>query len=178
MTSKGTAMIPAVPLGRFIPLPIFYDNAPLSLLAVMLFPDDLTLARKHVAHLLNRGTLQSTLGAGVQVDNVYMVAILSDVDDGQPDQKLVARRRYWASGCGQVVKVLFALINSNDARVREHASWEQAILLVERENGHLHRGKRSSLSRHLRRFAPVLHFLGALKLRPTDHARRARRKRC
>jgi hypothetical protein len=39
--------IPITPLAttqRLIPLPVFYDNAPLSLLAVMLFPDDLARA--------------------------------------------------------------------------------------------------------------------------------------
>ena len=30
---------------RLIPMPVFYDNTPLSLLAVTLFPDDLDLAR-------------------------------------------------------------------------------------------------------------------------------------
>ena len=79
--------IPVTPVAptRLIPMPIFYNNAPLSLLAVMLFPDDLDLARKTVAHFLSGGTLQSTLGAGVQIDNRYMAAILSDLADGEPD---------------------------------------------------------------------------------------------
>ena len=152
-------------------MPIFYDNAPLSLLAVMLFPDDLDLARKCVAHLLSHGTLQNALGAGVQLDGRYLTAILDDLKDGQPGQRLVARRRYWASACGQIVKVLFALINSNDARVREHASWEQAIKLAEREIGHTVRRSGSSLHVHLRRFRPVLHLCGAFEMAREETAR-------
>jgi hypothetical protein len=149
---------------RLRPLPIFYDNPPLSFYAVMLFPDDLVLARKLVARLLNLGTLQSTLRAGVQIDNRYLMAILDDLKDGQPDQKLFARRRKWASGCGQVVKVLFALTNDRDPRVYECASWEQAIKQVEREIGRVKRGNRSSLHVQLRLFRPVLHFCGAYEM--------------
>jgi hypothetical protein len=148
---------------RWIPMPIFYGNPALSFLAVMYFPDDPTLARKLVAKLLNR-TLQSTLGAGCQLDNRYLIAILDDLRDGQPDQRLVAKRRKWASGCGQVVKALYALTNSPDPRVREHASWEQAIKQVERTIGRHERGNRSSLHVQLRRFRPVLHFCGAFEM--------------
>jgi hypothetical protein len=151
---------------RLIPMPVFYDNAALSLLAVMFFPDDMMLARKCVAHLLSHGTLQSTLGAGIKIDNRYMMAILDDLKDGRPEQKLVARRRYWASACGQVVKVLFALINSNDERVRERACWEAAVKIAEREIGRTIRrsGSTSSLQVHLRRFRSVLHIAGAFEL--------------
>lgn len=156
--------VPITPT-RLLPLPIFYDNPTLSLLAVMLFPDDLTLARKFVARLLNQGTLQSTLRAGCRLDNRYLLAIFDDLKDGQPDQRLVARRRYWASACGQVVKALFGLVNSRDPLVREYASWEQAIKQAEREIGRAERGKRSSFHvQHLRRFRPVLHFCGAFEL--------------
>jgi hypothetical protein len=148
---------------RWIPMPIFYGNATLSFYAVMLFPDDLILARKLVAKLLNR-TLQSTLGAGCQLDNRYLIAILKDLNDGQPDQRLVAKRGKWASACGQVVKVLFALTNDSDPRVRECASWEQAIKQAERTIGRVKRGNRSSLHVQLRRFQPVLHFCGAFEL--------------
>jgi hypothetical protein len=58
---------------------VFYDNPSLSMLSVMLFPDDLDLARKCVAHFLSSGTLQDTLGAGVQIDKPYMAAIISDL---------------------------------------------------------------------------------------------------
>ena len=47
-------------------MPVFYANPTLSMLSVMLFPDDLTLARKFVARLLSHGTLQGALAAGVQ----------------------------------------------------------------------------------------------------------------
>lgn len=113
------------------PLPIFYDNVPLSLLAVMLFPDDLTLARKLVARLLAQGTLQSVLQTGVRVDAGYMTDVLDDLRSGEPREKLVRRRRYWASACGQVVKALFAMINSVDEQVRERASWQAAIRQAE-----------------------------------------------
>ena len=53
------------------------------MLSVMLFPDDLDLARKCVAHFLSSGTLQDTLGAGVQIDKPYMAAIISDLADGR-----------------------------------------------------------------------------------------------
>jgi hypothetical protein len=148
---------------RRIPMPVFYGNPELSFLAVMFFPDDMTLARKLVAKLLNR-TLQSTLGAGCQLDNRYLIAILEDLNDGQPDQRLVAKRRKWASGCGQVVKVLFALTNSRNPVSCQHASWEQAIKQVERSIGRTKRGNRSSLHVQLRRFRPVLHFCGAFEL--------------
>ena len=166
--------VPITPLAttqRLIPMPIYYGNPPLSLLAVMFFPDDLTLARKAVAHLLSHGTLQSALGAGVQIDNRYMTAILDDLRDGLPDQKLVGRRRYWASACGQVVKVLFALINSNDERVREYASWEQAIKLAEREIGRTIRRSPSSLLHHLRRHRAALHICGAYEMAREETAR-------
>lgn len=159
--------VPVTPIAtttRLIPMPIFYGNAPLSLLAVMYFPDDLTLARKLVAHFLSSGTLQSTLGAGVQIDNRYMAAILSDLADGQPDQRLVGRLRYWASACGQVTKALFALINSNDERVRGSASWERAILLAERESGRTIRRSGSSLLHHLRRHRAALHICAAFEM--------------
>jgi hypothetical protein len=149
---------------RRIPMPVFYGNPALSFLAVMFFPDDLILARKLVAILLNQGTLQSALSAGCQLDNQYLLAILDDLRDGQPGRELVVRQRKWASGCGQVVKVLFALTNSPDLRVREYASWEQAIKQVERTIGRTERGNRSSLHGQLRRFRPVLHFCGAFEL--------------
>jgi hypothetical protein len=148
--------VPITPLQptRWIPMPVFYGNPALSFYAVMLFPDDLDLARKLTAKLLNYGTTQ------IQ----DLPAILADLRDGQPDQRLVAKRRKWASGCGQVVKVLFALINSRDPRVREHASWEQAIKQAERTIGRVKRGNRSSLHVQLRRFQPVLHFCGAFEM--------------
>ena len=94
-----------------------------------------------------------------------MPHILEDLNDGQPDQRLVAKRRKWASGCGQVVKVLFALTNSRNPVSCQHASWEQAIKQVEREIGRLDRGKRSSFHvQHLPRFRPVLHFCGAFEM--------------
>jgi hypothetical protein len=158
--------VPIAPLGatRLIPLPIFYDNPSLSLLSVMLFPDDLNLARKAVAHFLSYGTLQSTLDAGVQIDKRYMSAVVSDLADGQPDQKTVKRQRYRASACGQIVKVLFATINSNDARVRDRATWELAIKIAEREIGHTVRKSESSLHAHLRRFRPALHLCAAFEM--------------
>jgi hypothetical protein len=145
-------------------MPVFYGNAALSFLAVMLFPDDPTLARKLVAKLLNYGTVQSALGAGIQIDNRYLAEILTDLRDGQPDQRLFAKRRYWATACGQVVKVLFALTNDCDPRVYEYASWEQAIKQAEREIGRTIRGNRSSLHVQLRLFRPVLHFCGAFEM--------------
>jgi hypothetical protein len=148
---------------RRLPMPIFYGNAALSFYAVMLFPDDLILARKLVAKLLNR-TLQSTLGAGCQLDNRYLIEILKDLNDGQPDQILVAKRQKWASACGQVVKVLFALTNSPDPVSHQYASWEQAIKQVEREIGRTIRRNRSGLHVQLRRFQPVLHFCGAFEM--------------
>ena len=151
-------------LPRLRTMPVFYGNPTLSLFAVMLFPDDVTLARKLVARLLSHGTLQSTLAAGVQIDNQYLTAILDDLKGGQPEPKLVARRHYWASACGQIVKVLFALTNSPDQQVREFASWEQAIKLAEREIGRMVRGNRSSLHVQLRRFQPALHIAGAYEM--------------
>jgi hypothetical protein len=171
-----TANLPAVaPVAttRLNPMPVFYDNALLSLAAVMWFPDDLALARKCVAHLLSHGTLQSALGSGIQIDNRYMSAILDDLKDGQPDQRLVARRRYWASAVGQTVKVLFALINSNDERVRQHASWEQAVKIAERYSDRTIRKSRSksSFRGHLHRYQAALHICGAFEMAREETAR-------
>jgi hypothetical protein len=173
IASLPVPVTPVATTARLIPMPIFFNNAPLSLLAVMLFPDDLTLARKAVAHLLSHGTLQNALGAGLQLDGRYLTAILDDLKDGQPDQRLVGRRRYWASACGQIVKVLFALINSNDERVRERASWEAAVKIAEREIGRTVRrsGSTSSLQVHLHRFRPVLHIAGAYELAREETSR-------
>jgi hypothetical protein len=170
-TNLPVPVVAPVAATRLIPTPIFYDNAPLSMLANMLFPDDITLARKCVAHFLSSGTLQSTLGAGIQIDNRDMSAIVSDLADGESSRKLVARRRYRASAVGQIVKVLFALINSNDERVREHASWEAAILIAEREIGHTIRKSESSLHAHLRQFRPVLHIAAAFEMAREETAR-------
>ena len=161
-----TLPVPVLPtrLPRLTPMPVFYGNVLRSFLAVMLFPDNLNLARKFVARLLTQGTLQNVLSAGVRVDARYMVEILDNLRDGEPGRKLVARRRYWASACGQIVKVLFALTNSQDERVRERASWEEAIKQAEWQIGRVCRGRRSSLHVQLRRFAPVLHFCGAFEL--------------
>jgi hypothetical protein len=63
-----------------------------------------------------------------------------------------------------VVRVLYALTNSPDLRVREYASWEQAIKQVERSIGRTVRGNRSSLHDQLRLFRPVLHFCGAFEM--------------
>ena len=72
MTEVTVPMIPR----RLPPLPIFYGNAALSLLAVTWFPDDLDLARKCVARmLLHRGTPQNALTDGCQLDNKYLTAI-------------------------------------------------------------------------------------------------------
>ena len=165
--------VPVAPtrLPRLISMPVFYGNPTLSTLAVMLFPDDLALARKLTARLLSHGTLQSTLAAGVQIDGRYLTAILDDLKNGQPEQKLVARRCKWASACGQVVKVLFALTNSQDPHVREYASWEQAIKLAEREIGRTEKRSRSSLHVQLRRFQPVLHICAAFELAREETAR-------
>jgi hypothetical protein len=154
------------PPTRRIPMPIFYDNARLSFYAVMLFPDDLTLARKLVAKLLNYGTVQSALGAGIQLDNRYLAELLTDLRDGQPDQRLFAKRLKWASACGQIVKVLYALTltDSRNPASRQYASWEQAIKQAEQEWGRSVRGNRSSFHVQLRRFQPVLHFCGAFEM--------------
>jgi hypothetical protein len=145
-------------------MPVFYGNPALSFLAVMLFPDDLILARKFTAGLLNQGTLQSTLRAGCQLDNQYLLAILDDLKNGQPERELVARRFKWARFCGQVVKALYALTNSRNPISCQHASWKQAIKQVEREIGRRPRGNRSSLHGQLRLFRPVLHFCGAFEM--------------
>jgi hypothetical protein len=146
--------ITSPPQTRRIPMPVFYGNPALSFYAVMLFPDDLDLARKLTAKLLNYGTTQ------IQ----DLPAILADLRDGQPEQRLFRKRRYWARAAGQIVKALFALTNDNDPRVRERASWEQAIRQAEREIGRTIRGNRSSLHVQLRRFQPVLHFCGAFEM--------------
>jgi hypothetical protein len=164
LTANLPALVAPVAPTRLIPMPVFYDNAPLSLLSVMFFPDDLDLARKCVAHFLSYGTLQSTLGAGVQIDKRYMSEIISDLADGEPSRKLVARRRHQASACGQIVKVLFALTNSDDAQVRDRATWELAIKIAEREIGHTIRKSGSSLHAHLRRFRPALHIAAAFEM--------------
>lgn len=173
MSAIANLPVPVAPVAptRLIPMPVFYDNALLSLLANMYFPDDIDLARKCTAHFLSSGTLQNTLGAGVQVDNRYMAAIISDLADGEPNRKLVARRRYRASAVGQIVKVLFAMINSEDARVRERATWELAIRIAEREIGHTIRRSELSLHAHLRRFRPVLHIAGAFEMAREETAR-------
>jgi hypothetical protein len=134
---------------QMIPMPVFYGNPTLSWYAIMLFPDDRDLARKLVARLLNYGTVQSVLAAGIQLDNRYLAEILTDLRDGQPDQRRVAKRLKWASACGQIVKVVFALTNSPDPRVREYASWEQAIKQAEQEwgRGSPKRGEIFQLSR-------------------------------
>ena len=175
MTSNGANLpVPVAPVAgatRLIPMPVFYDNARLSLLSVMFFPDDLNLARKAVVHFLSSGTLQSALGAGIRLDNRYTADIFSDLADGEPSRKLVRRRRYRASAVGQIVKVLFALINSEDARVREHASWEQAIKIAERTIRHMRRKSESSLHAHLRHFRPVLHIAAAFEMAREETAR-------
>jgi hypothetical protein len=173
VSTSANLPVPVMPVAatRLIPMPVFYDNALLSLLANMYFPDDIDLARKCTAHFLSSGTLQSTLGAGIRLDNRYTAAILNDLADGQPDQKLVRRRRYRASAVGQIVKVLFAMVNSDDQRVREHASWEQAIKIAEREIGHAIRKSESSLHAHLRHFRPVLHIAAAFEMAREETAR-------
>jgi hypothetical protein len=92
------------------------------------------------------------------------LAIFNDLKDGQPDQRLVARRRRWASACGQVVRVLFALTNSRNPVSHQYASWEQAIKQVERSIRRTIRGNRSSLHVQLRQFQRVLHFCGAFEM--------------
>ena len=152
---------------RLPPMPVFYGNAALSFLAVMWFPDDLNAARKSVARmLLHRGAPQSALAEGIQIDNKYLAAILDDVADGRPDEKLVARRRYWSSACGQIIKVLFALINDADPRVRAVASWSEAIEAAERAVGRTLRERSTSSSFHpqLKRFQKSLHMCAAVEM--------------
>jgi hypothetical protein len=67
--------VPVTParLPRLRPMPVFYANPTLSMLSVMLFPDDLTLAREFVARLLSHGTLQGALAAGERLDRMTAV---------------------------------------------------------------------------------------------------------
>jgi hypothetical protein len=149
------------------PLPIFYRNARMSFLGVMLFPDNLELARKFVARLLvNRGSVQGALDEGISIDPQYMTAILDDVADGQPDNKLIKRRFYWASACGQIVKALLALINDPDPRVRRAASWKEAIEQAERVIDRPRRSRRARSSFHpqLKHFRRSLHMCCAWEL--------------
>jgi hypothetical protein len=158
------------------PMPIFYNNARYSFLGVMLFPDNLVLARKFVARLLiNRGSVQDAVDEGIQIDPRYMTAILNDVADGQPDNKLIRRRFYWASACGQIVKALLALINDPDPRVRQAATWKEAIEQAERRRrelgiigrprrGWAARKARSSFHAQLKCFRRSLHMCCAWEL--------------
>ena len=148
-------------------LPIFYGNPALSFLAVTWFPDDLTAARKCVARmLLHRGTPQDALAEGVQLDNKYLATILDDVAAGEPNDKLVSKRRYWSSACGQIIKVLFALINDADPRVRAVASWSEAIEQAEQVVGRTLRERSTSSGFHpqLRRFQRSLHMCAAVEM--------------
>jgi len=157
---------PLAPTTRLIPMPVFYANAPLSFLGVMLFPDDLILARKFVARLLlYRGGVQDALAEGIQIDHKYMTAILNDVVGDQPDSKLIRRRIHWASAVGQIVKVLLALINDSDPRVRQAASWKEAIEQAERFIDRPHRrAARSGFHPQLDRFRRSLHMCTAWEL--------------
>lgn len=152
-----------VRLAQLIPMPIFYGNRPLSLLANLFFPDDEVMARKYVAQLLAGDFLQKVLGAGIQIDGRYMTDILSDVRDGQPDVRRAAKRLYQASAVGQITKVLFALIHS-EPLVRQQASWEQALRIAGQQIGRAHTSKHKSFDRYLRRFRRVLHVAAAFEL--------------
>jgi hypothetical protein len=158
-------------LPRLIPMPVFYANRQLSLLANLFFPDDDVMARKFTAQLLAGDFLQKVLGAGIQIDNRYMTDIINDVRDGQPDRCRVAKRRYQVSAVGQITKTLFALINSPDPMVRQHATWEQAMRIAGKEIGHARTSKRESFDLYLRRFRRVLHIAAAFELEREETAR-------
>jgi hypothetical protein len=144
------------------------SGAALSFLAVMLFPDDLTLARRLVARLIHhRGRVQDAVAEGVRIDPQYMSAFIDDLGRGQPDDKLIQRRLRWSSSVGQIVKALLALVDDADPRVSRRASWKevvlQAELLVERPR-RSRRSARSGFHRPLSHLRHSLHMCCAFEL--------------
>ena len=175
MTGTEITVPPPAP-GR-IPMPIYHGNAELSFLAVMLFPDDLILARKCVAGmLLFCGTPQNVLG--IRLNNEYLAAIRDEyltaiLDDviGAPDKREVKKRLYWSSAVGQIIKVLFTLVKDGDPQVRSAASLKQAIEQVEmvdhkrtRKRDKHERATRSGFQTHLKCFQRALHMCAAFEM--------------
>jgi hypothetical protein len=111
------------------PITIHYGNPSWTYFGVMLFPDDPVLARRFVARLLHHhGRMQG----GHVVDLQYMNQFVDDLGYGEPDNKLIQRRRRWASNVGQIIIALLAMIDDPDPHVRERASIREAVEQIEK----------------------------------------------
>jgi hypothetical protein len=115
--------------------------------------------------LVERGIPQDALKRGL-IDTQFMAAIFDDTRGSDPTPKLIRKRRYWASACGQIVKVLFALVGSDDPRVQQSASWAEAIQQAEKVAGRSERDRKAHTSFHpwLRRFRRALHMQAAIEI--------------
>jgi hypothetical protein len=159
------------------PMPRFHGNAAVSFVALVLFPDDEELARKYVARwLIEHEIPQTALDQGVRLDNEYMAALYHDTRGEHPTEREIKQRQYWSSGCGQVVKTMFALVNANDPRVRDAATAKEAFRQVEAACGRTlgERQADTSLRPWMRLFKRSLHMAAALELRREDVLQPAR----
>jgi hypothetical protein len=126
-------------------LPIFYGDRWRSIEGVMRFPDDLEMARHHVAayHLEDDPSITTDL----KVDTLAAM------------RPLARSRRFEGDCVGEIVKVLLTLIHCHS----DKASWRSAIRLTANYAAN-HSGCGSSTSLYSKRLslcAPVLHFWGA-----------------
>jgi hypothetical protein len=142
-------------------LPVFHGEPAMSVVAVMLFPNDLLAAETHAARLLARGPIQK-LDVPFPLSDEFLRVLGRDMATDKASQNLVA-----GVIAGEIVKTLWALINAAPTV----ASWGAAIEVVEGiasehivQNAKSVPIARSTYRKHLREFRPVLHLWGVFSL--------------
>lgn len=139
-------------------LPLFQGDAQGSLYAVMLFPDDWTMAHAWHARFLARRPLGDYLKAGHDFSDRFEDYLAGVANGSGLDRKEEEAR--WSAGTlvGSTVTVLWALVCDRDDR----AGWSRAIEITsEAVRAQRKKGSPSQIRNQLRRYASVLHLWGA-----------------
>jgi hypothetical protein len=141
-------------------LPVFHGEPATSVVAVMLFPNDLPLAETLAARILASGPIQK-ISAPLPLAPEFLAVLgrkVSTEDDQQFTKGVIV---------GEIVKTLWALINTSPTV----ASWAAAIEVVEGvasdhnvQTGQHRLNARSTYQKYLHEFRPALHLWGAFSL--------------
>jgi hypothetical protein len=151
------------------PLTVHFGDVHFSLRGAMLFPDSPDLAKAYSAGALStifRPAIAD--GHAIPIELIAEVAECIALSELRPSD--VARRQYWGEAVGQVVKILWAMTNSE--RAQGHG-WSAAIKIV----GHTLEAQsenypysRKTIYEWLAVFGPAMHLWGLQALRDDSHA--------
>jgi hypothetical protein len=146
--------------------PIFHGEPATSLLAIMIFPNDVKKAKALAAWKLASGPLQDFFALGYKLPMDAVLEIARGAADLARFFEEARRNEFAGTAAGTVVKCLWAMICQDRDQGLNAASWETAIRIAEDEGTKVNlRTGRSSLWQHLKDFRSVLHLWGAYDIR-------------